>query len=211
MVYNYPKSETTTTGEHLPMKKDNDKTARDPVRRTTLKTLLTGGGALTLSALPAQWVRPVVDAVVLPTHAQTSPQVAANGFAISFDEVRAPSWWERIIPSAHARILPSGFLCIEEREGEGKDYKASYDVGPGVFRTSGDYGKCTNLDCGGRGGFSLLVTGRNDDGSFDFELYFGSGCDGEPIEVNTTDTPCKLKPEECEVVKEDDFTDDITE
>lgn len=190
----------------------NNESIRNPGRRTTLKTLLTGGGFVTLSAAPGHWVKPVVDAVVLPAHAQTSPQVAANGFAVSFDVARAPSWWERIIPSAHAAIIrrpTGGFLCIEEREGEGKDYKASFNVGAGVARTSGDYGKCTNLGCGGKAVYSLLVAGRNDDGSFDFELYFGPGCDGELIQIDTTNTPCNLKSEECDAVKEPDDIDDV--
>lgn len=188
----------------------NEKTARDQSRRTTLKTLLTGGGLVTLSALPTQWVRPVVDAVVLPTHAQTSPQVSANGFAVSFELGRAPGWLERIIPSAHAVLIApqSGFLCIEEREGEGRDYKASFDFGFGVVRTGGDYGKCMKMDCG-KTVYSLLVKGRNDDGSFDFELFGGSGCEGKVVEANTTNTPCKLKPEECKELIEDDIMDDF--
>lgn len=169
-------------------------------RRTTLKTLLTGGGFVTMSALPGHWFKPVVDAVVLPVHAQTSPQVAANGFAINL-VTEAPSLLDRIIPSAHAAVLSaSGFLCIEERDGDGKDYKASFDFNGGVARTAGDYGKCTNLICGVNE-FSLLVSGKNDDGSFDFELYFGTGCDGESFESNTTNTSCNLKPEDCKKKK----------
>lgn len=42
-------------------------------RRRLLKSLLVGGGILTTApSLPRAWVRPVVQAVVLPAHAQTS-------------------------------------------------------------------------------------------------------------------------------------------
>jgi hypothetical protein len=42
-------------------------------RRSALKTLLVGGGIVTTSkGLPEAWTRPVVDAVMLPAHAQTS-------------------------------------------------------------------------------------------------------------------------------------------
>jgi len=41
-------------------------------RRNLLRVAL-GGGALALFALPEKWVRPVVDAVIVPAHAQSSP------------------------------------------------------------------------------------------------------------------------------------------
>lgn len=41
-------------------------------RRDLLKALTLGGGAVTVTKLPAQWTTPVVDSVVLPAHAQTT-------------------------------------------------------------------------------------------------------------------------------------------
>ncbi len=41
-------------------------------RRNLLKALTAGGGAATLSQLPKSWKKPVVDSVVLPSHAQTT-------------------------------------------------------------------------------------------------------------------------------------------
>ena len=42
-------------------------------RRKLLKSVVAGGGAATVAKmLPDQWARPVVDAVMLPSHAQTS-------------------------------------------------------------------------------------------------------------------------------------------
>jgi hypothetical protein len=53
-------------------------------RRNALKTILAGGGVISVgSNLPDNWKRPVLDAVSLPAHAQTSPkengQVATTG------------------------------------------------------------------------------------------------------------------------------------
>lgn len=51
-------------------------------RRKLLKSVVAGGGAVTAAKmLPEQWARPVVDSVLLPSHAQTS--VAALGAFVS--------------------------------------------------------------------------------------------------------------------------------
>ena len=45
----------------------------DKGRRKLLKSVVAGGGAVTVAKmLPDQWARPVVDSVMLPSHAQTS-------------------------------------------------------------------------------------------------------------------------------------------
>ncbi|MGB5706480.1 MAG: hypothetical protein WBM41_06580 [Arenicellales bacterium] len=46
---------------------------RNLARRKILRTLVVGGGALTAAKVtPEQWTKPVVEAVVLPSHATTS-------------------------------------------------------------------------------------------------------------------------------------------
>lgn len=52
------------------LEKDN----KESGRRKLLKSAVAGGGAVTVAKmLPDQWARPVVDTVMLPSHAQTSP------------------------------------------------------------------------------------------------------------------------------------------
>ncbi len=61
-----------TDGE-LPSDSAGDDT--DPKnRRSSLKRILVGGGIISAgSQVPDKWVRPVVDSVMLPAHAQASP------------------------------------------------------------------------------------------------------------------------------------------
>lgn len=44
-----------------------------PIRRRTLLAAIATGGAVASSELPGRWSRPMIDAVMLPAHAQTSP------------------------------------------------------------------------------------------------------------------------------------------
>ena len=46
----------------------------DKARRKLLKTIVSGGGAIVAGkSLPENWTKPVVDSVMLPAHAETSP------------------------------------------------------------------------------------------------------------------------------------------
>lgn len=56
-----------------------------PRRRRLLGALTVGGGVLTARILPDHWIRPVVDSVLLPAHAQTSPDADddSDGFRFS--------------------------------------------------------------------------------------------------------------------------------
>lgn len=46
----------------------------DKSRRNLLKTIMAGSGAVVAAkSLPESWTKPVVDSVILPSHAQTSP------------------------------------------------------------------------------------------------------------------------------------------
>ena len=175
--------------------KNSKRHAQNESRRTALKTLMTGGGFATLSALPAQWVKPVVDAVMLPVHAQTS--AAPNGKQLTLVPGRS-AWWEGIVPSAHAGVLGRNvFLCIEST-GAGT-YAASLSSLAGVLTASASIGDCTPLLCGSSPFAGLRVTAKNEDGSFDFILYGGQQPCSGVIASDTTDTPCNVQPGNCEL------------
>jgi hypothetical protein len=55
-------------------------------RRDALKVLAAAAGAATLSTLPSQWEKPVIEVGVLPVHAQGSPAtvVTISNLAITF-------------------------------------------------------------------------------------------------------------------------------
>jgi hypothetical protein len=188
------------------MSHDNNPTNKQS-RRTTLKTLLAGGGVLSLAALPSRWAKPVVDSVMLPAHAQTSPS-GANGFAVEVDITDASDWLDWLLPKAHAGvrpILPSGFLCVQET-GD-KSFEASYDTGEVITYGAGNYGECVTLACGPFE-IDIVVGGRNGDGSFDFELYRpGEGCSEKSrIATERTNRPCNIASKQCkkeEVIKEE--------
>jgi len=183
----------------------NDEGGQRQARRSTLRTLLTGGGVVTLSALPAQWVKPVVDAVVLPTHAQTSPEDAPNGIVITglmgmtTPRPREPSWWERIIPTAYAgEPFVDGFsLCIESPGGSSYTASATEESSGVTVTGDGKIGECVRLSCGDEYEIYLRVTDKNPNGSFDFELHGSPDCDSQ-IYSGTTNKPCNVSTKECD-------------
>ncbi|MCK5359283.1 MAG: hypothetical protein KAJ95_01580 [Gammaproteobacteria bacterium] len=93
-------------------------------RRKLLKSVVAGGGAATVAKiLPDQWARPVVDSVMLPSHAQTSkspfgPFVNASGpFVLNETDVQmaeqgfSEELLEFFAPAAHAGI--GGCIALE--------------------------------------------------------------------------------------------------
>lgn len=86
-------------------------------RRGALKRLVAGGAAVgVLAAIPSKWSRPVVEAVFLPAHAQTSSEADGDFFPEPDDppiEVleaggdvsslsTPPGWLEWLVPGARA-------------------------------------------------------------------------------------------------------------
>lgn len=185
------------------MKSDDQAPApKSEARRSTLKTLLAGGGVLGLGALPKEWSKPVVDAVFLPAHAQTSV-LGASGFTGSFIVERGPGLLDFLIPNAYAGGIPPGpfRVCITEETSTGR-WVASLQIGGEVFRIKGDYGGCVQFSCGGANScYFLRVTKRNSDGSFDYVFFF-DGCGDTLIQQGTTDKPCNVLL--CDVFEEDD-------
>lgn len=80
------------------------------LRRRLLKSILVASGAATTaSALPEAWVRPVVDSVMLPVHAQTSlidGRFGGSGVAGALITVAAPVF-DVLVPRAYAGGIDS--------------------------------------------------------------------------------------------------------
>lgn len=69
---------------------DKENTTRSPEDSSSLRRrILTGGVAAGLTSIfiPAHWTRPIVQAVILPAHAQTSPSGDASGDGGCRDDV----------------------------------------------------------------------------------------------------------------------------
>jgi len=89
-------------------------------RRRLLKQLTaTGGTAVTLQALPAAWVRPMVQSTILPAHAQMTG-VAYFGTDLedqggAADSSHGTRWFDKlaglIVPAANAIPIAAGGAC----------------------------------------------------------------------------------------------------
>jgi hypothetical protein len=55
-------------------RKDDQPKKQSENRRGALKKLLTGGGVIVgTSALPSEWIKPVIESITVPAHAGVSP------------------------------------------------------------------------------------------------------------------------------------------
>ena len=102
---------------------------KNKARRRILKTLVTGGSALTASKVtPDQWIKPVVESVIIPSHAQTTGgagnpngNFAANGAVVDglvpdnsqllANQDISDELLEFFMPSAQASNCPSNATC----------------------------------------------------------------------------------------------------
>lgn len=92
-------------------------------RRKLLKSIATSSGAVVAGkSLPESWTRPVVDSVILPAHAQTSPPVPSTGpFAgnasvpvtsLESDSIFAQAA-DILVPQAQALVaLENPYVCV---------------------------------------------------------------------------------------------------
>lgn len=68
----------------------DNKTRKPGSRRHLLKSVTVGGGLAAIKGVPGTWSRPVIDSVVLPAHAQTSPQFTCSiPFSFEFSAVKS--------------------------------------------------------------------------------------------------------------------------
>ncbi len=93
-------------------------------RRIALKSLLVSGGVATgASMLPKKWSRPVVDSVILPSHASTTVETTGNYYyndnllvqnkSGSESRLFAERILDAVVPTAEAAQLPfTTYICI---------------------------------------------------------------------------------------------------
>ncbi|WP_446011803.1 hypothetical protein [Candidatus Electrothrix sp.] len=81
----------------------------NPMRRKTMKTLAVGVGALAgSSVLPDKWVKPVIQGIVLPAHAQTSAaQLAFSDGRVDLELVSGHSGTSSMTVRATGAITPA--------------------------------------------------------------------------------------------------------
>ncbi len=129
-------------------------------RRNLLKTIAVGSGAVVAGkSMPANWTKPVVDAVLLPLHAATSP-IAASGYYSSAESCFQVSDTGRVIMQIRhagrsyigvARSLPfSDAIMVWLNDG---NYKISASGNVINGRMVGTYAGTTDLTAGVAGSF----------------------------------------------------------
>lgn len=113
-------------GVVMPGKKQGDS------RRKLLKSIAAGGGAILASkSLPESWSRPVVDAVMLPAHAQTSlTQSSGPAGDIQTGRLETDSLFANavnsLVPAAQASIPPIGAsqVCVTQTSATRGNFEA---------------------------------------------------------------------------------------
>jgi hypothetical protein len=87
---------------------------RDLPRRRLLKVMLGAGGAAAATRLPERWMKPVVEATLLPAHAQTSsdeiPEDTPAGPEPCIDDLVAVLTWTEAVDLDLSMRLPGGGL-----------------------------------------------------------------------------------------------------
>ncbi|MDH3690312.1 MAG: hypothetical protein OEU36_12615 [Gammaproteobacteria bacterium] len=110
----------------------SDSNQHNQQRRDALKKLITGSSAIGAAAvMPDKWAKPVVDAVLLPAHAQTSPRVPTSfaGPVAGPGPSPAGRLLDQLIPPAQAgNGFPSDTLCVDTSTGEALLIRDSGDL-----------------------------------------------------------------------------------
>lgn len=125
----------------------------DTSRRKLLKSLAAGSGAIVAGkSLPESWSRPVVDSVMLPAHAETSPSsgpfaggVTQNGGMLETGSLLAKVT-DSLITDANAGIRPACnfdatfYVCVEpSADLQSAKVTAYEDYGPNGVRNAVSY------------------------------------------------------------------------
>lgn len=119
------------------------KQSKQTSRRKALKTALAGGAVVTAGSVPAKWVAPVVEAVVLPAHAQTS---TAESSSDAEDETLSCNniIYEGQIPVVAETCGTSATVSISLRPAPDRTLNAFLGgapyTGAGTYNTDGSFG-----------------------------------------------------------------------
>lgn len=112
---------------------NNDNKGQHDQRRKVLKSIVAGGGAITAASTTDKWAKPAVEALILPAHAQTSPDpspfdpfgnftsgtIVVNNFVdsdtelLAADETISEELLEFFLPSANAQSVCSGNCSVQ--------------------------------------------------------------------------------------------------
>lgn len=154
-------------------------------RRRLLKSLVAGGGAVAMGkTLPESWTRPMVEAVVLPAHAQTSPVsfdglYVAQGSDIGDAGGAGPgSILDMFVAPALAAPLPCNVITqiqIEVRGGNA-DLCVNTSDGPFSDRTRVDEDSGALSDATPGPGFTKLSGMQIDAGASRLDGQVGDSC-----------------------------------
>ncbi len=80
---------------------------KNDTRRNLLRTLTLGGGAFASTRMPAAWKAPIVEAVILPAHAQATDNTDQLGTAAASDEQTTASTTQAPASTTQAPVTTS--------------------------------------------------------------------------------------------------------
>lgn len=177
-------------------------------RRKILKSIAAGSGVIVAGkSLPESWSRPVVDSVILPTHAQTSGGASSSSITLTSNgtitnvNTMAPatdtlvaeknSFLDSLVPSAHAAVCAVADQCGSVVFTGGNDgiLKVS-NVGDSPFTLDG-----SNAASGmvGNVPYTVQLDATRTSGS----VAFQGGCSGYGVTLGTTGRCTSVTPPSC--------------
>ena len=143
-------------------KKQSESKDKTSSRRKLLKSVVAGGGAATVAKLmPDQWSRPVVDSVMLPSHAQTSISpygpfytMVMVGMNESSDQMAEQGFSEELLefftPAAQAQPAPPEIVALSANASGNSYLCASNNVTTEMISVriqNGTTPMFTSMDC----------------------------------------------------------------
>ena len=162
----------------------------DESRRKLLKSIAAGGGAIVAGkSLPENWKRPVVDSVMLPAHAETSPTptepptptpTPTNTFVGTGPTPQSTGsldFLDPFVESAHAQ-QETYTICIIFVAGL-TEYTASYSTGGFVATFMGTINASTTPDCSSSGSNPSLIVNAPVAEEVDYTVNFAENFTAE--------------------------------